>query len=303
MTGIMPLGGSKFAVPSESIEGAIYEVDTAAGTCSCPVGRKRRCKHLRSVTEFVRSGGLGLDIVPVAPGSETQGKAKTLKLGYRLDEVASALQKEIRAGDTEAAIYWALLLYQGAAPYAWKRVLVTACEDIGLAAPEVVMQVGILNQMWRAAKETSWYVSPHMLTFAVALLCKARKSTEIEDRQSLTLEMIKRGHRRPVPEYAVDGHTQAGRERGATWAAWYSDRHRRCKIPVTAYTLRLWSMVPEWDPYFERVTREDEITVMCRDCGQYFVFSTSGDPDLMDKSLLEHLREYTEGGPEHRGTG
>lgn len=287
---------------SESLEGVTYEVDTATGTCTCPVGRKRPCKHLRWVTEFVRSGGLGLEIDPIAPRSEPQGKAKTLKLGYRLDEVASALQKEIRRGDTEAAIYWALVLYQGAAYYAWKRVLVTACEDIGLAGPEAVMQVGILNQMWRAAKETSWYVSPHMLTLAVVLLCDAPKSNEIEDRQSLTLELIKRGHKRPVPEYALDGHTEAGRERGATWAAWYSDRHRRCKIPVTTYTLRLWSMMPEWDPYFERVTRGDEIIVTCRDCGKHFAFSTS-DLGLMDHTLLEHLRKHAEDDAEHRGTG
>ena len=109
-----------------------------------------------------------------------KGAKKTeTKLGYPLDEVASALQKEIRRGDEEAAVYWGLLLHGTAAQYAWKRTLVTAAEDVGIAAPEVVSQVYSLAVGWKMAKEGAWYVSPHALTMAIVLLCRARKSNEI----------------------------------------------------------------------------------------------------------------------------
>ena len=168
------------------------------------------------------------------------------KLGYKLGEVASALQKEIRRGDEEAAVYWALLLQQKAAQYAWKRVLVTAAEDIGLAAPEVVSQVYSLALGWKMSKEGAWYVSPHALTMAVVLLSRARKSTEIEDLQSYTLELIKRGIRKEMPEYAKDMHTEAGKARGAMVDEWYDSRHLLFGIPVNAYTKKLAELVPAW---------------------------------------------------------
>src|SRR5262249_60571607 len=116
-----------------------------------------------------------------------------------------------------AAVYWGLLLWQKAPQYAWKRVLVTAAEDVGLAAPEVVAQVGVLSAMYRAAKEGAWYVSPHHITLAIVLLCRAPKSTEIEDLQTLTLELIKAWVKREVPPYALDAHTQEGKAAGARW--------------------------------------------------------------------------------------
>jgi hypothetical protein len=76
--------------------------------------------------------------------------------------------------------------------------LVTAAEDVGLAAPAVVAPVGVLNATYRAAKEGAWYVSPHHITLAIVLLCRSPKSTEIEDLQTLTLELIKAGVKREV---------------------------------------------------------------------------------------------------------
>ncbi len=148
---------------------------------------------------------------------ERKKEPTTTALGYQLGVAASALQKEIRRGDVEAAVYWGLLLWKKAPHYAWKRVLVAAAEDVGLAAPEVVAQVGVLNGMYRAAKEGAWYVSPHHFTMAVVLLCRAPKSTEIEDLQTWTLELIKAGEKREVPVYALDAHTQEGKAAGASW--------------------------------------------------------------------------------------
>jgi ribonuclease HI len=53
---VRSLGGSRFAVPSRLGRGE-YEVDLAAGTCSCPDFAKRglKCKHVLAAEMF--SGG------------------------------------------------------------------------------------------------------------------------------------------------------------------------------------------------------------------------------------------------------
>jgi hypothetical protein len=83
---------------------------------------------------------------------------------------------------------------------------------------------------------------------AVMLLCRAPKSTEVDDLKTLTLEEIKQGISRPVLEEYVDGHTAAGKAAGKTWRPWYADRHRRFGIPVNQYTRQVWALKPEWDP-------------------------------------------------------
>src|SRR5438128_460965 len=126
----------------------------------------------------------------------TSEPTKLIKGQYPFGEVASAFQKEIRRGDVRAAMYWGHLLYGEASYYAWKRTLVVAAEDVGLAAPDVVEKVCGLALAWRICREKSYYVSPHHFSMAVMLLCAAPKSTEVEDLQTLTLEAIKSGERR-----------------------------------------------------------------------------------------------------------
>ncbi len=173
---------------------------------------------------------------------------KQTKLGYAFDEVTSAMQKEIRRGDEEVAVYWALLLHGKSAQYAWKRVLVTAAEDVGLGDAPAVAQVYSLAAGWKVAKEGARYLSPHALTLAVVLLCRAKKDTTVEDLQSLTMELIKRNVKREMPVYALDGHTRVGKQRGATWDEWYRARHVLFGMPINEYTRRLWRLIPKWRP-------------------------------------------------------
>jgi replication-associated recombination protein RarA len=170
----------------------------------------------------------------------------TTALGYKVDEVASALQKEIRRSDIEAAVFWGLLLFKKSPTYAWKRVLTTASEDIGLAAPEVVAQVAALSWAWTCAKAGAWYASPHPLTLAIVLLCRAPKDTTVEDLQQVVLQQIKAGVRREMPSYAVDQHTAAGKAAGKTDRDWYAGR--LTMIPANEWTRRIWELRPEWKP-------------------------------------------------------
>ena len=51
---------------------------------------------------------------------------------YPLDEVVSALQKEIRRGSQEHAFYWASTMVEfGYEEYMWRRLMVILGEDIG----------------------------------------------------------------------------------------------------------------------------------------------------------------------------
>ena len=68
--------------------------------------------------------------------------------GYPLDEVVSALQKCIRRGLTDDAVWWAIELNEsGYGAYAWRRLMVIVSEDIGLADHHAPVLVNALYQM------------------------------------------------------------------------------------------------------------------------------------------------------------
>jgi hypothetical protein len=68
---------------------------------------------------------------------------------YRNDEVASALQKSIRRGEEEQALFWASELdLAGYGNYVWKRLRIIASEDVGLAEPMMAVLVRTLYENW-----------------------------------------------------------------------------------------------------------------------------------------------------------
>ena len=198
---VIPIGEGVWAVPSSSKSGVTYRVELQPDgslRCNCPAGwNGKMCKHKRAVMmveeerKLKEERELSGEQPPLMDDPPSNPAPKLTKNGYALDEVASALQKSIRLGDEEQAIYWALELYETAPNYTWKRVLITAAEDIGLAAPDVVAQVSALAQAWEFCRKMSYYVSPHHLTMAVMLLCRAPKSTEVEDAQTYIMEKKK----------------------------------------------------------------------------------------------------------------
>ena len=72
--------------------------------------------------------------------------------GLPADEIISALQKEIRRGQTENA---ALIAYEMASTspelemYLWKRLQVISVEDVGLGDPHAVVLIRSLFEMVR----------------------------------------------------------------------------------------------------------------------------------------------------------
>lgn len=243
--------GKTWAVPSSTEHGVVYKVELLENgqlKCNCMAGLNGRdCKHRKAVrmAEEMKEQGKEQKLAK----AEGEGKQNYTKMGYPFDQVTSALQKSIRKGDAEQAVYFGLELYDVASYYCWKRLEVIASEDIGLADVETVRTVSILHQGWEMAKKTSWYVSPHQLTLAILLMCRAPKSTFVEDLQSTIMEQKRRGLKIPMPDYAIDGHTKQGKAMGRggdNWADWYRFRHIDCGTPVNKYTKKLAELHPEW---------------------------------------------------------
>src|SRR5690606_7436177 len=106
------------------------------------------------------------------------------KQGHQLFEVASALQKSIRRGLEEEAMYWAVELFNsGFGEYLWKRLRIITSEDVGLAEP---MMPATIEALYRAyvdqAKKKDEKHAPERLyvTHAVLLLCRAQKSRLVD---------------------------------------------------------------------------------------------------------------------------
>lgn len=221
-------------------------------TCNCGPGLQGKyCQHKRAVQEVEQIKSEVKEKKLVA-GAE-RGESRT-KSGYVFGEVTSAIQKEIRLGNEEMALYWALEMEATSPTYLWKRLMVIASEDIGLAAPEVVQMVNVLALGWERAKKLSWYVSSHQVAQVVMMMCRAPKSTEVEDAIGLNGERVKAGWKPEVPEYAKDMHTQAGKDRAKAEGLsyddqcreWYLFRRNEAKIPGNKYQEQLEKMHPEW---------------------------------------------------------
>jgi hypothetical protein len=138
--------------------------------------------------------------------------------GYRCDEVASALQKSIRRGLEREALHRASELELGGwGRYVWKRLTIMVSEDVGLAEPHLPATIWALYENWleeskRSKEERYAGFRRIFLVHAVVLLARARKSRLLDH----ALVVVYAGERPspPVPDFALDRHTQAGRRKG-----------------------------------------------------------------------------------------
>ena len=138
--------------------------------------------------------------------------------GYEFGEVASALQKSIRRGEEEQAMWWAGELEQKYYRYLWRRLLVITGEDIGLAEPMGPAIVGALHQnyMWyrEVAKKPDDHMTWNILGHAILWMCRAKKSREVNEFAFYVFKGWAKDRRPEIPEYALDKHTKRGREMG-----------------------------------------------------------------------------------------
>ena len=137
--------------------------------------------------------------------------------GFEADHVISALQKEIRRGNTENA---ALLAYEmiitspALEDYLWQRLKVISVEDIGFGEPLAPVMIQSLFEMTsacdRAVGERKLYA-----IHAVRYLCQCKKDRSTDEMINWINHASKLGSLLPViPDYALDMHTVEGQKKG-----------------------------------------------------------------------------------------
>ena len=148
---------------------------------------------------------------------QSKNKKSRLKCGdYELDEVVSALQKEIRRGFHERAFYWALTMVDnGYEDYMWRRLMVILGEDIGChdmrVAPFVVAMYQA-NEIAGSKSKEKPKTDTNFLANAILAMCKAVKSREGCDLDEYVGYCIEHGLKLEIPTYALDMHTKRGRD-------------------------------------------------------------------------------------------
>ncbi len=136
--------------------------------------------------------------------------------GHTCGEATSAMQKSIRRGLEEDALYWATELdLSGYGNYVWKRLRIIASEDVGLADSTAAGTVRALYENWleqRKNKDDRSGADRLFLVHAVILLARAPKSRLVDH----ALMVMYEGDRDAleVPDYAHDKHTRQGAQMG-----------------------------------------------------------------------------------------
>jgi replication-associated recombination protein RarA len=145
--------------------------------------------------------------------------------GYPLDEVVSALQKTIRRGLVDEAMWYAVEMNRsGYGAYCWRRLMVICAEDVGIAdmnAPVVVASLWTMAKELQSRTGSGTQAEKHSrewdgecLLEAVYYLAKAEKNRTIADADSLIYIRQDRGERLEIPDAALDLHTGRGRKMG-----------------------------------------------------------------------------------------
>ncbi|MBI4310985.1 MAG: hypothetical protein HY681_04305 [Chloroflexi bacterium] len=153
---------------------------------------------------------------PDKPHRKDEEYRQRTKNGYFLDEVTSALQKAIRRANEDAALYWAWELTEsGFGQHLWRRLGVIAAEEIGLADPNVYAFLAGVQHLYEQ-RVKKWSEGPHtpeLLGVAILYLCRAPKNKEAGMASGAVAWERSKGRKDPMPDYAVDQHTKAGKEK------------------------------------------------------------------------------------------
>jgi len=137
--------------------------------------------------------------------------------GLSADQVISALQKEIRRGNTENAVllaYEMIITSHAMEDYLWQRLMVISVEDIGFGEPTAPM---MLNAMYQMVGTFDRSVCERKLfaVHAVRYLCRCQKDRSSDEmliwvKHALAKEKVKPS----IPDYALDMHTAGGMAKG-----------------------------------------------------------------------------------------
>lgn len=157
-------------------------------------------------------------------------------------DILSALQKSIRGSDPNAALhYLARLLEAGDLVSACRRLMVIACEDVGLAYPQAVT---IVKSCIDAANMLGLPEARIPLAEAAVLMATAPKSNSAICGIDAALTDVRQGNYGSIPAHLMDAHYQGSQKlgRGLTYVYphdypghWYSQQYLPDRIKEQVY--------------------------------------------------------------------
>lgn len=126
------------------------------------------------------------------------------RLGDEHYDIISAYQKSMRGSDPDAALhYLARLLEAGDLPSACRRLMVCACEDVGLAYPQIIP---IVKAAVDAAQMLGLPEARLPLADAVVLVATSPKSNTAHDAINAAMADVQRGNYSPIPRRLQNKH-------------------------------------------------------------------------------------------------
>ena len=188
-----------------------FSDEAKAHICSACGGDVR--KSLNAVELCVLAGDEG-EFIKV---DEELAKSLTQRSGARYDrdgdshyDVISAYQKSMRGSDVDAALFYlARLVEAGDLISACRRLVVCACEDVGLAYPQIIP---IVKSCVDIAMQVGFPEARIPLADAVIMVCLAPKSNSGVNAISAAQEDVRRGLGQVVPRQLQNVHAD-GEER------------------------------------------------------------------------------------------
>lgn len=134
-------------------------------------------------------------------------------------DLLSAFQKSMRGSDPHAAVYYlARLLEFGELQSICRRLMICACEDVGLAYPQVI---SIVKSAVDIALQVGLREARIPLSDAVILVCMLPKSNSAYNAINNAMKDVQNGKNFSVPRHLQNVHCDSSHEKGNTPAYAY----------------------------------------------------------------------------------
>ena len=139
-------------------------------------------------------------------------------------DILSAFQKSIRGSDENAALhYLARLLTAGDLLSPCRRLLVIACEDIGLAYPQAI---SIVKACVDSAVQVGLPEASLILSHAVIMLCTVPKSNSASAAIGAAMADVANMELGGIPDHLRDGHYAGAKKLGHSVGYKYSHDYK-----------------------------------------------------------------------------
>ena len=280
---------TEWKVESFTEKGKFYNVERFGDefVCDCPSFENRHleCKHIKKVKKDIDIGGESGNDLTAETNTKKPEKSRSYpdrnedkfemrcKNGHLLSDEISALQKTVRRGEEYKAVYFAYSIhFSGFGKYLWRRLNVICCEDLGITS-NVIIHVNALRQMWDNNIKTIKTPTNDDFLFplqAVLAMCRVPKIREGDSLANLVAEDYKEEKHIPIPDYAIDPHTEKGKR---IWGRWNTGTEKENCLRV-----KMW--FDEWSKVIPESPREDKYKEILKKKWGYYRFTYDELKDL-----------------------